>query len=131
MPKLPKPIRNAPENACFVCREAYAPLPRCTGGCGLACHAACEGLKPIKGKRKREKAVEADATMTPPASSAANGAGAWPVTPSKTGPVGASVGWRCGRCAALVGTDVFARLGNDSFFRRVIFSFGYIALEKF
>lgn len=118
--KIPKPIRNAPENGCYVCkRSADAPLIRCAGGCGLAIHAACEGQAPVKGKRKR-KEEDAAAATTPPASHAPAMTGGFPITPSKaSAPSDASVGcWQCGRCAAIVGATVFARLGNDSFFRR-------------
>ena len=115
--KIPKPIRNAPENGCYVCkRNPEAPLIRCAGGCGLALHPACEGQAPVKGKRKRKEDAGSEAT-TPTATSTA---GDFPITPSKaSAPSDASAGcWRCGRCAAIVGANVFARLGNDSFFRR-------------
>jgi hypothetical protein len=101
MLKIPKPIRNAPENGCYVCRGEVG-FSRCSGGCGLCLHAACEGLPPAKGKRKR-KDVVAEATASPTAGGESQASTS-------------DFSWTCGRCKVIVGAQVFARLGNDTFF---------------
>ena len=95
--KIPKPIRNAPEDACYVCREHDGALGTCSGGCGLWCHPACEGLPPMKGKRKRKDAEFGSCPS--------------PATPSRA----SGYTFTCGRCDAIVGARVFA-LGQVPFF---------------
>ena len=100
MASLPAPVRNAPEHACFVCLDVEkgtaSELPTyCAGGCGLLCHSGCEGLPPLKPKKRKERPAEAaalsaaagpataseDAT-TPPSAASPSG-GFEPGTPSK------------------------------------------------
>ena len=96
--KIPKPIRNAPEDACYVCREHDGALGTCSGGCGLWCHPACEGLPPMKGKRKRKDAEFGSCPS--------------PATPSRA----SGYTFTCGRCDAIVGARVFARSDKSTFF---------------
>lgn len=116
MPQIPPPVRNAPDNGCFVCRTtALSRLQRCAGGCGLCCHMACEGQRPVPAGRKRPRepkhedsafspsppGASADAAAPSPPTPASKSANKAPAAREEKKPPPAPTTWNCPRCTLI------------------------------